>query len=458
MTIESALSAAVAESAPVDEGDEAPGRVSRIMEIVEREASPVTAAKEPTKNRQDEEIEVDADLDESHVKVGAASSAGHSGKAAPDAQASRAESALGAAPDEAIIEVTDAELEAIPARPSQPSPRDAAALAARVQRSRPPERPSARPRSSAIPPFPGSRPPVPGSVPAMPGSLPPPRGSAPGFPAPSFGNSAFGNSAFGGAPSSAPPGSVDPWLLANRTLELSRAQARITELEEFIAFRDARIVTLEERLAALQTKLDELEKGGPRSRPAAAAAPKPNAAPPAAAPNAQSAARQPDAPKKEITGVRPVAAASVPAPVSGPAAAPAPAPAAASAPVAAPATASAPAAAPATVSAPESSENGADSEPEDDTASPESFAEPSKAGESTPGSNAGDLRSIAGIGPRFEAALRKQGITRLEQIAAWSEDDVRQVAKALKIPKSRIVKGRWIESAREAIGTRAASE
>jgi NADH-quinone oxidoreductase subunit E len=72
---------------------------------------------------------------------------------------------------------------------------------------------------------------------------------------------------------------------------------------------------------------------------------------------------------------------------------------------------------------------------------------------------AGDeLRSIAGIGPRFEAALRKQGITRLAQIAAWSEDDVRQVAKALKIPKSRIVKGRWIESAREAIGTRAASE
>jgi NADH-quinone oxidoreductase subunit E len=75
------------------------------------------------------------------------------------------------------------------------------------------------------------------------------------------------------------------------------------------------------------------------------------------------------------------------------------------------------------------------------------------------GSSTGDdLRSIAGIGARFEAALRKQGITRLAQIAAWSEDDVRQVAKALKIPKSRIVKGRWVESAREAIGTRAASE
>jgi predicted flap endonuclease-1-like 5' DNA nuclease len=69
-----------------------------------------------------------------------------------------------------------------------------------------------------------------------------------------------------------------------------------------------------------------------------------------------------------------------------------------------------------------------------------------------------DLRVIAGIGPRFEAALRKQGITRLSQIASWSEADVRQVAKALKIPKSRIVKGRWVESAREAIGTRPASE
>ena len=69
-----------------------------------------------------------------------------------------------------------------------------------------------------------------------------------------------------------------------------------------------------------------------------------------------------------------------------------------------------------------------------------------------------DLQRIAGIGPRFEAALRKQGITRLSQIAAWSEADVRVVAKALKIPKSRIVKGRWVEVAREVIGTRAASE
>jgi predicted flap endonuclease-1-like 5' DNA nuclease len=69
-----------------------------------------------------------------------------------------------------------------------------------------------------------------------------------------------------------------------------------------------------------------------------------------------------------------------------------------------------------------------------------------------------DLQQISGIGPRFEAALRKHGITRLSQIAAWSDADVRQVAKALKIPKSRIVKGRWVEVAREVIGTRAASE
>jgi predicted flap endonuclease-1-like 5' DNA nuclease len=69
-----------------------------------------------------------------------------------------------------------------------------------------------------------------------------------------------------------------------------------------------------------------------------------------------------------------------------------------------------------------------------------------------------DLQQISGIGPRFEAALRKQGVTRLSQIAAWSDTDVRQVAKALRIPKSRIVKGRWVEVAREVIGTRAASE
>jgi NADH-quinone oxidoreductase subunit E len=69
-----------------------------------------------------------------------------------------------------------------------------------------------------------------------------------------------------------------------------------------------------------------------------------------------------------------------------------------------------------------------------------------------------DVRRIAGIGTRFEAALRKQGITSIRQIAAWSDADVRQVAKALKIPKSRIVKGGWIEAAREMIGSRSTSE
>src|SRR5205085_2655727 len=55
------------------------------------------------------------------------------------------------------------------------------------------------------------------------------------------------------------PSERDPWLLANKTLELSRANARISTLEDQIAFRDARIMTLEERLDAAQLKIDELE-------------------------------------------------------------------------------------------------------------------------------------------------------------------------------------------------------
>lgn len=482
----------VAESDAGDEAEEAPGRVSRIVEIVEREASPVTGAEEPKKHR-DDEFEVDADLDEKQVK------------AARDAQLPRPQTqASDSANAEEIIEVTDAEIEPLPARTTQPSPAASAptssprvSAAPPPQRSRPPERPSVRPRGSFPP---GGLPPIQGGAgPSTPGSLPPPRGSSPGFPSP-----------FASTPPSAAPGSshpsgqsqssVDPWLLANRTLELSRAQARIAELEEFIAFRDARIVALESQLAEAESKLSELEQRlGPRSegaraRSASLAAPREAAKQPQPnVPSLESAAAKPaatrppggDAPKpaespkaaarsrepepsglekpSEVTVVRPVTPSQAsPAPTARSMPAPAPARASvAAAPVPAAATVAAPPAAAAPLSAADST-SPADAELDDsaDSLIPDSMpapsAQPVQGSTSTRGGD--DLRSIAGIGPRFEAALRKQGITRLAQIAAWSEDDVRQVAKALKIPKSRIVKGRWVESAREAIGTRAASE
>jgi NADH-quinone oxidoreductase subunit E len=533
MTTDAALDAVAqadsTDNETVDEAEEAPGRVSRIVQIVEREARPVTGAEEPKKNR-DEEFEIETDLDEKQSKAGS------------EAQLPRGETqAVGAASAEEVIEVTDAELEPLPARSSQPSPTQPSPSQAfssrpsptqpspadphtRLQRSRPPERPSARHRGSFPP---GSFPPgsfPPGSVvPPPPGSLPPPRSSSPGFPSPfasvppssEAGNIPSRSVASGGAA----PGGVDPWLLANRTLELSRAHARIAELEEFIAFRDARIVALEDQLSEAQSKLRALEQRlGPRSESArsspVAAEPKAakpldlNAAKPldaiaakplepkaskplepkavellgpkaAALANsvAKSAtARQPvpapSEPEKanEVTVVRPVTsppAAPTPTVRSAEAAAPsapvrpsnanAPAQPAAAVSAAQPAAAEIPAAAALVAPAEEAS---VDSELDDSNpAISESMPVESAQSQPVRGSSSGDdLRSIAGIGPRFEAALRKQGITRLAQIAAWSEDDVRQVAKALKIPRSRIVKGRWVESAREAIGTRAASD
>lgn len=61
------------------------------------------------------------------------------------------------------------------------------------------------------------------------------------------------------------------------------------------------------------------------------------------------------------------------------------------------------------------------------------------------------LQEIEGIGPRVEAALRKQGINSLEQLASWSDSDVKRFAKRTKIPRSRIVKGRWVQRAREVL-------
>lgn len=280
-----------------------------------------------------------------------------------------------AAAEDDAIEVSDDEIETAEAelaRATQPSPSSSFAVA----RSRPPMPPSLRPRP-------------PSSVP-----LPPPRS--------------------GSLPPSGRMG-VDPWVLANKTLELSHARARIAELEELVAFRDARILELEENLARARRKPGEL---GPLS-----STPSPGAASALEAP--------------VITQTRPAVTAygalSESPPLAGPAAFGAP---------------------PMALDGDEADE---DEDEERDSAF-DGVADVHANGAHGVTGSEEDLQQISGIGPRYEAALRRQGITRLSQIAAWSESDVRQVAKALKIPKSRIVKGRWVEVAREVIGTRAASE
>ncbi len=339
----------------VARGAVARGAVDRVaVPTAEREASPVASAMQLGKD-QDDEIEITTDGAEHPLS-------------------------LHAAGDEDAIEVSDEEIESADpavARATQPSPSSSFDVA----RSRPPIRPSLRPRS-------------PSNLP-----LPPPRSG------------------------SLPPSGrgVDPWLLANKTLELAHANARITELEEHVAFRDARILELEENLASARRKLGESSR-----EPSTAArntfagnslggnAPEVRAA--AVVTETRAAVTLPSGPLRLESG------------------------------------------APRELNAEDEAEGDDFEDGERDSDFDADLRVGTSEGSFASGGTEEDLQQISGIGPRYEAALRKQGITRLSQIAAWSDADVRQVAKALKIPKSRIVKGRWVEVAREVIGSRAASE
>lgn len=359
-------------------GDPTRSRESGIMDIVDGErleieagsvASGGSASAVASEVRHDEDIDITTD--DSHEPAGSDASPAAIAAPSPVGIAATSPVAIAVAPaEEGTIEVSDEEIEVAdpaPRRSLQPPPPSFG-----VVRSRPPAPPSSRPRMSSIP------------------SLPPPRHLSNG---------------------SSRPHGVDPWLLANKALELSHANARIAELEEQVAFRDARILELEERLATARRKLEDVES---KSRPPGSmAAPLRSSPAPAGEPapvttEARSAL--------VVEGARPALA------------------------------------------APAIADDDA-SDGEDDVGDVGEDTEQGTAFEaSAPSGSDDDLRQISGIGPRYEAALRKQGVTRLSQIAAWSDADVRQVAKALRIPKSRIVKGRWVEVAREVIGTRAASE
>jgi len=215
-----------------------------------------------------------------------------------------------------------------------------------------------------------------------------------------------------------PPSSPSPWLLANRTLELGRAHARILDLEDQIAFRDVRIQALAERLNALQQRLDDAEGKAP------------------AAPETPAIAFRVPLPREPVSlDDIPLDAEVTPEPTGVRAAAGA-----------------------------RKDTRQAALELARGNEAGDRVASDAKLGKfrvPVPDGSAAsdeDLQRIGDIGPRIEALLRKQGVTELRQIAAWSEADVRQMAKALKIPKSRIVKGRWIETAREMIGSRGSSE
>ena len=59
-----------------------------------------------------------------------------------------------------------------------------------------------------------------------------------------------------------------------------------------------------------------------------------------------------------------------------------------------------------------------------------------------------DLTRIKGLGPRIATLLRGLGISRFDQIAAWSEADVARIDPQLGTFQGRIARDNWIEQAR----------
>ena len=57
------------------------------------------------------------------------------------------------------------------------------------------------------------------------------------------------------------------------------------------------------------------------------------------------------------------------------------------------------------------------------------------------------LTMLKGLGPRAAARLNELGITRYDQIAAWTGEDIARIDPEMGSFKGRIVRDRWIEQA-----------
>ncbi len=65
-----------------------------------------------------------------------------------------------------------------------------------------------------------------------------------------------------------------------------------------------------------------------------------------------------------------------------------------------------------------------------------------------PSTEADDLRKIKGLGPKLVAMLSEQGITRFDQIAAWTDADVERIDATLGRFAGRITRDQWVEQAK----------
>jgi predicted flap endonuclease-1-like 5' DNA nuclease len=64
-----------------------------------------------------------------------------------------------------------------------------------------------------------------------------------------------------------------------------------------------------------------------------------------------------------------------------------------------------------------------------------------------PAGPADPLTRMKGLGPKAEAMLNGLGVTRYDQIAAWSEADVARIDPHMGAFRGRILRDRWVEQA-----------
>jgi len=68
-----------------------------------------------------------------------------------------------------------------------------------------------------------------------------------------------------------------------------------------------------------------------------------------------------------------------------------------------------------------------------------------------PAGAADDLKKIGGVGPALEKKLNALGVTRFDQIAAFTEDDIKRVDEVLNF-KGRIEREDWVGQAKTLAG------
>ncbi|MEO0872764.1 MAG: hypothetical protein AAFY19_12525 [Pseudomonadota bacterium] len=84
------------------------------------------------------------------------------------------------------------------------------------------------------------------------------------------------------------------------------------------------------------------------------------------------------------------------------------------------------------------------------TPAPEPAPAPTPAPAPAPATSgeADDLATIKGVGPKLVTLLNELGVTRFEQIAAWSDADVEEIDTKLGRFKGRIARDQWVEQAK----------